>query len=141
MDVTHTPAEQSLLDRPTRKQGRRRLVRPTLWLIAGLLLMLIALGVAHLVLQQPYSGLVTLEGYAWRFKFIGACLQVLVVAAIGWRWPGVVDWAVRRGVITERERAPALAARWKAVLITLALILAAAIGPGDVARLYHALLS
>jgi hypothetical protein len=121
---------------PARTHRRKRLLRLALWLIPAGLLLALMLYLAWLLMQQPYSSLVNLQTYTWRFKYLGLSIQWLAASAALWRWPHLVDWAVRRGQINERDRASALRMRNKAALLMLSLAFVET-GTADLARLLH----
>jgi hypothetical protein len=123
--------------RPDSPQPRGHRRRALLWLILAAIFALIALGAAWLVLQTPKDDLIGLEAFMWRLKYAGLAVQLAALGLAAWRWSALVDWAVRRGWLRQSEQRAALAARGKAVLLVLTLILIAAFGPGDMARLMH----
>jgi len=134
-------AESNASALPGRKSTGRQLLRLGGRLLLAVLALALAAGLASLALQLPYAGLAGLQARIWPLKLTGVALQLLAVAVAYWRWPSLVNWAVRRGLIQERERAAALAVRVKAALLALAIVLTASIGSGDLTRLYRLLFS
>jgi hypothetical protein len=122
-------------------KSRWRWLRWALPLALLALFLALVLLVAWLVLQQPYANLISLEERVWRLKYVGICLQLLAVAAAAWRWPALVAWGLRRGWLIPGLREAALALRVRAVGLMLIFIVFAEVGPGDLARLYRALLA
>jgi hypothetical protein len=123
-------------DTDQRSKRDRKLLRLMFWLCGGAFVLAVVLGIAYALVHQPYASLTGWERRAWHLKMTGVAVQLLALAVAVWRWPQLVAWAARRGLIPQRDRLAALAVRYKAAGLLL-LFIAAEIGPGSLARLLH----
>jgi hypothetical protein len=122
LDLVDTPA----LVRP------RRTLRQRLWYAAKVyaLMIFVACVLAAFALALMRSGV---DLGPWtetvrRLRPYGIAWQVIAAAAIVWRWPAIVTWAHRKGVVPAREVDQVVALRPKVAALLVAYIVLIPIG-------------
>src|SRR6218665_3221909 len=99
------------------------------WLVMAALLLLVMGAVLSQLLEIPLDDVLAIQSAVHTFKWIGAVLQGVIIAVIGWQWPAIVRWGRARGWVREHEVRQVLGLRTKVLLFLVAYLVLVPIGP------------